>query len=143
MSDFLAALGIILIFLGLFALVAQSGNFVIYRQMRKLKYHGVDGQAVYRRHEYGNARARRVYFDVCLPEGEPPVEFHEYMRVPPGIEGTVVPVVYDSRKPKRAKTGTRADLDFDEERLVVLYAGGGGLVLLGIGTVLLLIGAVV
>ncbi|MFE7933805.1 hypothetical protein ACFU6S_34815 [Streptomyces sp. NPDC057456] len=34
-------------------------------------------------------------------------------------------------------------LDFDAERLVVLFAGGGGLVLLGIGAVLCLTGAVV
>ncbi|WP_308406973.1 hypothetical protein [Streptomyces sp. AC555_RSS877] len=81
-------------------------------------------------------------FDVCLPEREPQASFHEYMQGLPGSVGTVVPVVYDSRKPQHAKTGTRENLDFDGERLVVLFAGGTGLVLLGVGALLCLIGAV-
>lgn len=60
----------------------------------------------------------------------------------PGPEGTVVPVVYDRRKPQRAKTGTREELDFDKERPVVLLLGGAGLVLVGVGALLCLVGAV-
>ncbi|WP_327317960.1 hypothetical protein [Streptomyces sp. NBC_01235] len=140
--SFPVVLGCVLIMFGCFALFAISGNIVKYRVMRKLKYHGVNGQAVYRFHEYANPRSQRVYFDVCLPEGVPPARFHEYMQGLPGPEGTVVPVVYDSRKPRYAMTGVLEDLDFDGERLVVLFAGGFGLGLLGIGAVLCLIGAV-
>ncbi|WP_329272086.1 hypothetical protein [Streptomyces pseudovenezuelae] len=135
------ALGLVLMLLGFFALLAQSGNFVEYRLMRKLKHHGVDGQAVYKFYEYVT-NSHRAFFDVCLPEGEPPARFHEYMQALPGPEGTVVPVVHDSRKPRHAKTGTRADLDFDKERPVVLLMGGTGLVLLGVGALLCLISAV-
>lgn len=60
----------------------------------------------------------------------------------PGPEGTVVPVVYDRRKPQRAKTGTREEPDFDKERPVVLLLGGAGLVLVGVGALLCLVGAV-
>ncbi|SEC88543.1 hypothetical protein SAMN04490357_3162 [Streptomyces misionensis] len=127
---------------GCFALLAQSGNFVIYRLMRGLKHHGVEGQAVYAFHEYATG-SHRVFFDVCLPEGAPPARFHEHMRELPGPEGTVVPVVYDSRKPRRAKTGVRKDLDFDKERPVVLLVGGTGLVLLGIGALLCLVDAAI
>ncbi|MDQ1047848.1 DUF3592 domain-containing protein [Streptomyces sp. V4I2] len=142
MFDFPVILGIGLIVFGVFALLAQSGNFVTYRLMRNLKHHGVDGQAVYKSHEYANPRSQRVYFDVRLPEGEPRAEFHEYMQGLPGPEGTVVPVVYDRRKPRRAKTGTRKDLNFDAERLVVLFAGGTGLALLAVGVLLCIVGAV-
>lgn len=126
---------------GCFALLAQSDNFVDYRLLRNLKHHGVDGQAVYKFYEYVT-NSHRAFFDVCLPEGKPPARFHEYMQALPGPEGTVVPVVYDSRKPQRAKTGTRPDLDFDKERPVVLLMGGTGLVLLCIGALRCLISSV-
>ncbi|MGW5367643.1 hypothetical protein ACWER6_30390 [Streptomyces sp. NPDC004009] len=139
--SFPVALGLVLIVFGFFALLAQSGNFVEYRIMRHLKHHGVNGQATFRFHEYAT-NSHLAFFDVCLPEGEPPARFHEYMRTLPGPEGTLVPVVYDSRKPQRAKTGTRKELDFDKERPVVLLVGGTGLVLIGIGALLWLISAV-
>ncbi|MFF5945836.1 hypothetical protein ACFY7X_34840 [Streptomyces althioticus] len=60
-----------------------------------------------------------------------------------GPEGTVVPVVYDGRKPRRAKTGVRKDLDFDKERPVVLLVGGTGLLLLATGALLCLVNAAV
>ncbi|WP_143070824.1 hypothetical protein [Streptomyces malaysiense] len=134
-------LGLVLILFGFFALLAQSGNLVEYRLMRNLKHHGVDGQAVYKFYEYVT-NSHRAFFDVCLPQGEPPARFHEYMQALPGPEDTVVPVVYDSTKPQRARLGTREDLDFGKERPVVLLMGGTGLVLLGVGTTLCLVGAV-
>ena len=135
------ALGVVLALFGCFALLAQSGSFVNYRLMRNLKRHGVDGQAIYKFREYANPRSDRVFFDICLPEGEPRARFHEYMQELPGPEGTVVPVVYDIRKPRRAKTGVRKDLDFDKEQPVVLLLGGTGLVLLSVGALLCLISA--
>ncbi|MFF5402217.1 hypothetical protein ACFY8K_10005 [Streptomyces misionensis] len=135
-------MGLVLMLFGFFALLAQSGNFVIYRLMRGLKHHGVQGQAVYAFHEYATG-SHRVFFDVCLPEGAPRARFHEYMSELPGPEGTVVPVVYDGRKPRRAKTGVRKDLDFDKERPVVLLVGGTGLLLLATGALLCLVNAAV
>ncbi|MGP2435669.1 hypothetical protein [Streptomyces sp. JW3] len=83
MRDVLVIGGVIFILLGIFAVFAQTGNFVDYRRMRHLKLHGVDGQAVYVRHEYVT-NSHRVFFDVCLPEGEAPARFHEYMQGLPG-----------------------------------------------------------
>ncbi|MFJ8106766.1 DUF3592 domain-containing protein [Streptomyces sp. NPDC096132] len=142
MPDFPVVLGLVLMMFGCFALLAQSGNFVEYRLMRHLKHHGVEGQAVYKFYEYVTG-SHRAFFDVRLPEGQPQARFHEYMQALPGPEGTVVPVVYDSRKPQRAKTGKREDLDFDKERPVVLLMGGAGLVMLGAGALLCLIGVLV
>ncbi|MGP2435666.1 hypothetical protein [Streptomyces sp. JW3] len=99
----------------------------------------MDGQAVYVFHEYVT-NSHRVFLDICLPEGQPRARFHEYMQALPGPEGTVVPVVYDSRKPKRAKVGARAELDYEYELGSVLLLGAGGLVLIGIGALLCLIG---
>ncbi|MEU4655405.1 DUF3592 domain-containing protein [Streptomyces sp. NPDC023723] len=134
--------GAVLICLGLLSIFAQSGSFLEHRRLQALKHHGVDGQAVYAFHEYVT-NSHRVFLDICLPEGQPRARFHEYMQALPGPEGTVVPVVYDSRKPKRAKVGVRAELDYEFELVSVLLLGAGGLVLIGIGTVLCLIGALV
>ncbi|WP_320784702.1 hypothetical protein [Streptomyces sp. CRN 30] len=117
-------------------------NYATYRRMQHLKRHGVDGQAIYKFHEYVT-NSHRAFFDVCLPEGQPRARFYEYMQGLPGPEGTAVPVVYDSRKPKRAKTGVRAELDFDAERPVVLLVGGGGLAMIAIGALLCLTGSLV
>lgn len=133
-------LGLILICLGLLSLFAQSGSFLLHRRLQALKHHGVNGQAVYVFHDYVT-NSNRVFFDVCLPEGEPPARFSEYMQTVPGPEGTVVPVVYDSRKPKRAKTGVREELDYGSEWGSVILLGFGGLGLIGIGGLLCLINA--
>jgi hypothetical protein len=140
MADVAAVLGVILLGLGIFLMVAQTGNYVEYRLMQHLKRHGVDGQAVYVFNQYAT-NSNRVFFDVILPEGEAPARFREYMPTVPGPEGTVVPVVYDKRKPSRAKTGTREELDFDGEEWVVRLFGGTGLALAGVGALLCLFGA--
>jgi hypothetical protein len=131
-------LGALLIGFGLLSMLAQSGNFLLHRRLRALKHHGVDGQAVYAFHEYAT-NSHRVFLDICLPEGQPQARFHEYMQTLPGPEGTIVPVVYDSRKPKRAKVGVRAEMDYDSELVSVLLLGVGGLILIGVGALLCLI----
>lgn len=140
MRDAMLLGGVILIFLGVFAVIAQAGNFVDYRRMRHLKRHGIDGRAVYARHEYVT-NSHRVFFDVCLPEGQPPARFHQYMQALPGPEGTMISVVYDRRKPKRARAGVREEMAFDEERPIVMLLGGGGLALIGVGALICLVGS--
>jgi hypothetical protein len=142
MSDLLIISGSILMMLGVFSLVAQAGNYVEYRLMQRLKHYGVDGQAVYAFKQYVT-NSNRAFFDVILPEGQAPARFREYMRELPGPEGTVVPVVYDKRKPSRAKTGTREELDFDPEGWVVRLFVGAGLALMVTGALLCLVGALV
>ncbi|MEU1660892.1 DUF3592 domain-containing protein [Streptomyces griseofuscus] len=136
MPGFLLSLGIVLALFGLFALLAQSGNYVTYRLMRDLKNHGAEGAAVFLREEYASGPNNRMYFAVHLEEGASQREFHEYMPEAPGPVGTVVPVVHDTRNPKRARTGLRKDMDFDKERPVVLLVGGAGVVLLMVGLLL-------
>ncbi|WP_405949971.1 hypothetical protein OG588_29790 [Streptomyces prunicolor] len=138
----LLSLGIVLALFGVFALLAQSGSYAEYRLMRALRDHGVEGEAVFRREEYASGSKNRMYFDVCLPEGDVQAEFHEYLPGIPGPTGTVVSAVYDARNPKRARTGLRKDLDFEKEWPVVLLLEGGGLVLFGVGVLLCVIGAV-
>ncbi|MET9452357.1 hypothetical protein [Streptomyces cinerochromogenes] len=56
--------------------------------------------------------------------------------------GTVVPVVYDRRKPSRAKTGTLADIDdleLSEERFYVKLFWVPGLALTAVGGLLAII----
>jgi len=132
----LSVLGFALVFLGTTTLFIQLESFLTHRHLSNLERHGVEGEAVVRRQDRMAGQAR-VYFEVRLPEGEPRAEFYELFLTSPGPEGTAVPVVYDRRKPSRAKTGTRQEIDFREERRLVQWMGGGGLVMFVAGVVLL------
>lgn len=135
-STVFLALGFALVFLATITLVVQLDSFLTHRLLSNLERHGVEGEAIARRQDVMAGQAR-VYFEVRLPEGEPRAEFYELFLTSPGPAGTVVPVVYDRRKPSRAKTGTRQEIDFRAERRLVQVMGGGGLVMFVAGVVLL------
>ncbi|MGW0823339.1 hypothetical protein [Streptomyces sp. NPDC002845] len=121
---------------GFGAFVSQLGIFLTYRRLRNLARHGIEGEAVATTQEYYGSGKHRVHYEIRLPEGEPKAEFYALQRDLPD-PGTVVPVVYDRRKPRRAKTGLLKDIDYRPERLVVFVLGYGGLALFVAGFVLL------
>jgi hypothetical protein len=134
----LLLLGVVLVFLSTLSLLVQLQSFLTHRLLSGLERHGVEGEAIAIRQDRVAGQAR-VYFEVRLPEGEPRSEFYELFLTSPGPEGTVMPVVYDRRKPSRAKIGTRQEIDFRAERRLVRVMGGGGLVMFVGGVVLLFV----
>ncbi|MEV5706866.1 hypothetical protein [Actinoallomurus sp. NPDC052274] len=107
-------------------------------KLRRLQRHGVEGEAVSTLQEWIRG-GHRVYYDVRLDEGSPRASFIEVGPEPRGPVGTVVPVVYDRRKPKRAQTGTLEDIDLTEEWFYVKLFWGPGLMCIFVGTVLELV----
>ncbi|WP_157857340.1 DUF3592 domain-containing protein [Streptomyces yerevanensis] len=140
MRPFLAMAGVILVGLGIVACVLNLGGLFIFLKLRNLKRRGVEGKAVSTLQEWISS-GHRVYYDVLLPGAPPqqrPPRFIEIGPEPQGPVGTVVPVVYDRRKPSRAKTGRLADVDPSEEWGGVKSHWGIGLVLISVGWVLIL-----
>ncbi|MEU0070551.1 DUF3592 domain-containing protein [Streptomyces sp. NPDC006332] len=135
-ADVLSLVGFALVFLGTTSLLIQLQSFLTHRLLSSLERHGVEGEAIVKRQDRMAGQAR-VYFEVRLPEGVQRPEFYELFLTSPGPEGTVMPVVYDGRKPSRAKIGTRQEIDFRLERRLVQVMGGGGLVMFVGGVVLL------
>ncbi|MFC9856152.1 MULTISPECIES: hypothetical protein [unclassified Streptomyces] len=119
-----AGVGFVLIGIGALTCFANSGGLVAFLTLRNLKWRGVEGEAVSTLHEWTSS-GHRVYYTVLLPEGSPqsqPPQFIEVGVEPRGPVGTVVPVVYDRRRPSRARTGTLPDindLDLSEKRFSV------------------------
>lgn len=125
-------------FLATISLVMQLDGYLTHRLLSALERHGVEGEAIAVRQDRMAGQAR-VYFEVRLPDGERGSEFYELFLTSPGPVGTVMPVVYDRRKPRRAKIGTRQEIDFRAERRLVRVMGGGGLLMFVAGTVLLFV----
>jgi hypothetical protein len=134
----LLALGFGLVFLATISLIMQLESCLTHRLLSALERHGVEGEAIAVRQDVMAGQAR-IYFEVRLPEGGRSSEFYELFLTSPGPVGTVMPVVYDRRKPRRAKIGTRQEIDFRAERRLVQVMGGGGLVMFVAGTVLLFV----
>ncbi|WP_307676713.1 hypothetical protein [Streptomyces sp. V4I2] len=83
-----------------------------------------------------------MFYEIRLPDSSTrdyPPSFEEVGVDPRGPVGTVVPVVYDRRKPSRAKTGTLADINSSEERFYVVLFSVPGLALMAVGAVLALV----
>jgi hypothetical protein len=139
-----AAVGIVLIGIGALICFIDSGSLVKFLKLRNLKRRGVQGEAVSTLQEWISS-GHRVYYDILLPERLPqsrPPRFIELGVEPRGPVGTVVPVVYDRRKPSRARTGTLseiADIDLSEERIYLKLFWIPGLTCIVVGTVLALV----
>ncbi|WP_428957324.1 hypothetical protein [Streptomyces sp. cg35] len=128
-------LGIFFVFLGTCGLLMQVGSLGIYRKLRKLERRGVEGEATVTR-SWPVRGSVRVIFRIHLPEGRAVAEFNEVQLDPVGSPGDVVAVIYDPKKPTRAKTGGRKDINYRAERLAVQLLGGGGLALFVAGIVM-------
>ncbi|GAA4006768.1 DUF3592 domain-containing protein [Streptomyces sp. NBC_01352] len=126
----------LLVMAGFAAMIIQSTTFLTYHRLRNLVRHGVEGEAVSTTHDYYGGGRYRVRYEVLLLEGEPRAEFREVQRDQPS-PGMVVPVVYDRRKPRRAKTGFLKDIDYRAERILVFILGYGGLAMFVAGILLL------
>ncbi|MEW1780117.1 DUF3592 domain-containing protein [Streptomyces sp. NPDC086777] len=129
-------LGILCVILGTVGLILQLQSAWDYRRLRRLERQGVEGEATITRWEPVRGQMR-LYLQVSLPEGRSAGEFEEVMLEPVGSPGDVVPVVYDPEMPTRAKTGTRGDIDYKDDRLVVHLFGGGGGTLFVAGVVMI------
>ncbi|MEU0810423.1 DUF3592 domain-containing protein [Streptomyces sp. NPDC005970] len=141
MRAVLAMAGIILIVLGIVACVLNLGGLLIFLKLRQLKRHGVEGEAVSELQEWINS-GHRVYYKIVVHGISPQKRSPRFIEVgpePQGPVGTVVPVVYDRRKPSRAKTGRLEDIDLSDEWGGVKLFYGTGLVLIGVGLVLVLV----
>ena len=128
-----------LVALGVFACFINSAGMVKCLKLRRLQRRGVEGEAVSTLQEWIRGGGHRVYYDICLDEGSARASFIEVGPEPRGPVGTVVPVVYDRRKPKRAQTGTLKDIDLTEEWFYVKLLWGPGLVCIFVGTVVPLV----
>ena len=139
-----AGVGFVVMGIGVLICFANSGGLLHWLKLRNLKQRGVEGEAVSTLQEW-ISKGHRVYYTILLPEGSPrsrPPQFIEVGVEPRGPVGTVVPVVYDRRKPSRAKTGTLADIDdleLSEERFYVKLFWVPGLVLTAVGGLLAII----
>ncbi len=134
----IAGVGFVLMGIGVLLCFANSGGFVKFMKLRSLERHGVEGEAVSDLQEWISS-GHRVYYHVRIPGAPPqdtPPQFIEVGPEPRGPVGTVVPVVYDRRKPKRAKTGSLAEIDSSEERGMVMFFWVPGLTLIIVGAAL-------
>lgn len=138
MDRVLFVVGTICVVLGLLASVAQLGNLVEYRRMRALERRGVEGEAVSVAHGWRDGRIC-VYYRVLLPAGDRVPTFYELTNEMPDPLGTVFPVVYDRKNPRRAMIGTTEDIDSTAEGQIVKYVGGGGLLTFAVGLLLVLV----
>lgn len=125
-------LGILFVFLGTCSLILQLNSFWDYRRLRKLERSGVEGAATIARWEPVGGQMR-LYLQVRLSGGGSSGEFEEVMLEPIGSPGDEVPVIYDPERPTRARTGTRGDIDYRDERMMVFLFGYGGLALFAAG----------
>ncbi|WP_420031370.1 hypothetical protein ACN2WE_00120 [Streptomyces sp. cg28] len=140
MGTVIANIGVLLIPLGMLICFLNSGGLVIFLKLRALKLYGVEGEAIPTLDEW-ISKGRRVYYDVLIPGGDPmrPPRFIEIGRDPAGPVGSIVPVVYDRRKPKRARTGTLDEIDFADEWDGVKAFWGTGLAVMALGALLVLV----
>ncbi|MER5218701.1 DUF3592 domain-containing protein [Streptomyces sp. NPDC002838] len=137
----IAGVGFVLMGIGSLLCFANSGGLVEYLKLRNLERHGVEGEAVSPREEWLSS-GPHVFYKILLPESSPrgyAPFFEEVGANPRGPVGTVVPVVYDRRKPTRAKTGVLSDIDSSEERFHVALFWAPGLALMAVGGLLALI----
>ncbi|MFD3946877.1 DUF3592 domain-containing protein [Streptomyces sp. NPDC058579] len=128
-------MGSCLAIVGGFTALVTTGNVVMFLRLRALERRGVQGEAVSWAHDVMNGKIR-VHYRVSLPEGERDGNFYELQLQEPAPVGTVVPVVYDRKRPSRAKTGAPEDIDSSSEGWIAKYVTGGGLVVLVLGIVL-------
>lgn len=137
----IASVGIVLAGLGALICFLDLTGLLKFLKQRNLQRHGVEGEAFSERQEWIR-EGHRVYYQIRLPEapdGHRAPRFIEVGVEPRGPVGTVVPVVYDPRKPSRARTGTRADMEMSEERSLVLFFWVPGLTCVAVGAVLALV----
>ncbi|MFE3638563.1 DUF3592 domain-containing protein [Streptomyces sp. NPDC059168] len=136
MDRVLVVVGVVLVMVGLAAVVFTVGNLVEFLRLRALERRGVEGEAVSVLQDWMN-RKYRVHYRVCLPEDGRDEQFYELSVKEPEPMGTVFPVVYDRKKPSRAKLGTRKDIDFATEGLIVKFAWGIGVPAIALGSLLI------
>ncbi|MEU4272970.1 DUF3592 domain-containing protein [Streptomyces sp. NPDC026092] len=135
MGQFFYVVGACLAIVGGFFALVTTGNVLTFLRLRALERRGVEGEAVSYAHDVMNGKIR-VHYRVSLPEGERQGDFYELQVQEPAPVGTVVPVVYDRKRPSRAKTGALEDIDSSSEGWIAKYVTGGGLALLALGIVL-------
>ncbi|MFE1787554.1 MULTISPECIES: DUF3592 domain-containing protein [Streptomyces] len=136
MDRVLVVVGVVLVMVGLAAVVFTLGNLVEFLRMRALERRGIEGEAVSVVQDWMNHKYR-VHYRVCLPEGGRDERFYEVGVEEPEPLGTVFPVVYDRKKPSRAKLGTRQNIDFATEGLIVKLAWGIGVPAIALGSLLI------
>jgi hypothetical protein len=137
-SDAAFVVSCILQIVGFGAAISQVSIFRTYRHLRNLALHGVEGEAVSVGQEYAGSGKYRVSYEIRPAGSGSPAVFRE---VYAGMReaGETVPVVYDRRKPRRARTGFLGDIDYRAERLSVFVLGYGGAAVYVVGLVLLIL----
>ncbi len=136
-----AGVGFVLMGLGALICFLDLTGLLKFLKRRNLQRHGVEGEAFSERQEWIR-EGHRVYYQIRLPEDPSRRRVPRFIEVgvePRGPVGSVVPVVYDPRKPSRAKTGTLADIDLSEERSLVMFFWVPGLTCIAAGAVLALV----
>lgn len=113
---------------GMGGVISQITTFLEYRLLLKLFRHGVDGEAVALDQTYYGSGRFRVRYQIRMPEEEREAEFR-VVRQGGAEAGEVVAVVYDRRKPERAKIGVHSEINYKAEQFFVFLVGYGGLTL--------------
>ncbi|MFD3924571.1 hypothetical protein [Streptomyces sp. NPDC058614] len=137
----IAGVGFVLMGLGALICFLNLTGLLQFLKLRKLQRYGVEGEAVSTREELLSS-GPHVFYEILLPDSsirDYPPSFEEVGVDPQGPVGTLVPVVYDRRKPSRAKTGKLMDIDLSEERDMVMFFWIPGLTLITLGGLLALI----
>lgn len=105
MDRVLVVVGVVLVMVGLAAVAFTVGNLVEFLRLRVLERRGVEGEAVSVLQDWMNHKYR-VHYRVCVPEDGRDERFYVLSVEEPDPMGTVFPVIYDRKKPSRAKLGT-------------------------------------
>ncbi|MFF9849486.1 DUF3592 domain-containing protein [Streptomyces litmocidini] len=125
--------GALIMAVGGFALFVTIGNVLLWSKMRKLRRHGVQGEAVSVLHDWMEGK-HRVHYRVILPDPDENRQFYETQVKEPEPIGSVAAVVYDRRRPTRAIVGTMEKVD-------AIHRSEGGVVkfvwAFGLSTILL------
>ncbi|MEU6377507.1 DUF3592 domain-containing protein [Streptomyces sp. NPDC046909] len=137
----MAGVGFTLVGLGALICFLNLTGLLKFLKQRKLQRRGVEGEAFSERQEWIR-EGHRVYYQIRLPEDSGRRRAPRFIEVgvePRGPVGTTVPVVYDPSRPSRAKTGTLADIDLSEERVMVMFFWIPGLACVAVGAALALV----
>ncbi|MGW4158764.1 hypothetical protein [Streptomyces sp. NPDC004788] len=137
MDRALAVIGALLVVIGLFALIAVTGNLVLWLKLRALVRHGVQGDAVSYHHDWMN-RKFRVHYRIHVDGGRSG-EFYELQVTEPEPVGSVATVVYDPRRPGRAMLGTEKTVlaKYRSETGVLKFCAAFGIPVAALGGLLI------
>ncbi|MET9520329.1 DUF3592 domain-containing protein [Streptomyces sp. NPDC002994] len=141
MNVVLVIIGSFVALAGFLYLLSSIPHLVDFLRCRNLERNGIAGEGLCISHAPTADTRTKVFLDIRIPgDGGRTVRVKVLQHGNPTEIGATVPVVYDPRKPQRAKTGlVGVDFDSRSELKVVQRLLTLGLPLCGLGALLVLI----